>query len=96
MSADVHAYGYLTEQEARFLDAAAARLIPADDLGPGARLSPEGDARDQDPRQRPRRCTFHTHKHSILTGSVRVRRVRTPAPQPRSIRQFGQNPKNAI
>jgi gluconate 2-dehydrogenase gamma chain len=37
MSAEVHAYGYLTEQEARFLDAAVARLIPADELGPGAK-----------------------------------------------------------
>ena len=32
-----HAYGYLTELEARFLDAAVARLIPADELGPGAK-----------------------------------------------------------
>jgi len=34
---DVHAYGYLTQPEVRFLDAAVARLIPADDLGPGAK-----------------------------------------------------------
>lgn len=32
-----HAYGYLTQPEVRFLDAALARLIPADDLGPGAK-----------------------------------------------------------
>ena len=32
-----HAYGYLTPPEVRFLDAAVARLIPADELGPGAR-----------------------------------------------------------
>lgn len=32
-----HAYGYLTQPEVRFLDAAVARLIPADELGPGAR-----------------------------------------------------------
>ena len=32
-----HAYGYLTLPEVRFLDAAVARLIPNDDLGPGAR-----------------------------------------------------------
>ena len=32
-----HAYRYLTEPEVRFLDAAVARLIPADDLGPGAK-----------------------------------------------------------
>jgi gluconate 2-dehydrogenase gamma chain len=32
-----HAYKYLTEPEIRFLDAAVARLIPADDLGPGAK-----------------------------------------------------------
>jgi gluconate 2-dehydrogenase gamma chain len=32
-----HAYGYLTLPEIRFLDAAVARLIPADDLGPGAK-----------------------------------------------------------
>ncbi len=32
-----HAYGYLTQPEIRFLDAAVARLIPADDLGPGAK-----------------------------------------------------------
>jgi gluconate 2-dehydrogenase gamma chain len=37
MSTEAHAYGYLTEQEARFLDAAVARLIPADELGPGAK-----------------------------------------------------------
>src|SRR5689334_20486630 len=37
MSVQEHAFGYLTAQEARFLDAAVARLIPADDLGPGAR-----------------------------------------------------------
>jgi gluconate 2-dehydrogenase gamma chain len=33
----LHAYGYLTEPEVRFLDAALERLIPTDDLGPGAR-----------------------------------------------------------
>jgi len=32
-----HAYDYLTQPEIRFLDAAVARLIPADDLGPGAK-----------------------------------------------------------
>ena len=32
-----HAYRYLTEPEVRFLDAAVARLIPADELGPGAK-----------------------------------------------------------
>lgn len=32
-----HPYGYLTRQEVRFLDAAVARLIPADELGPGAK-----------------------------------------------------------
>lgn len=32
-----HAYQYLTQPEIRFLDAAVARLIPADELGPGAR-----------------------------------------------------------
>jgi gluconate 2-dehydrogenase gamma chain len=37
MSVQEHAYGYLTAQEARFLDAAVARLIPADGLGPGAK-----------------------------------------------------------
>ncbi len=37
-SADVtHAYGYLTQPEVSFLDAAVARLIPADELGPGAK-----------------------------------------------------------
>lgn len=36
-----HAYQYLTQPEIRFLDAAVARLIPADELGPGAR---EADA----------------------------------------------------
>ena len=30
-------YNYLTQPEIRFLDAAVARLIPADDLGPGAK-----------------------------------------------------------
>ena len=32
-----HVYRYLTLPEIRFLDAAAARLIPADSLGPGAK-----------------------------------------------------------
>lgn len=32
-----HAFGYLTQPEVRFLDAAVARLIPADELGPGAK-----------------------------------------------------------
>ena len=36
-SAVLHAYGYLTEPEVRFLDAAVERLIPADELGPGAK-----------------------------------------------------------
>ncbi len=36
-SALLHAYGYLTQPEIRFLDAAVERLIPTDDLGPGAR-----------------------------------------------------------
>src|SRR6202008_4843146 len=30
-------FNYLTQPEVRFLDAAAARLIPADELGPGAK-----------------------------------------------------------
>jgi len=37
MPAQPHAYGYLTQPETRFLDAAVARLIPADELGPGAK-----------------------------------------------------------
>ena len=32
-----HAYSYLTLPEIRFLEAAVSRLIPADDLGPGAK-----------------------------------------------------------
>ena len=36
-SAPAQVYGYLTQPEIRFLDAAAARLIPADELGPGAK-----------------------------------------------------------
>jgi gluconate 2-dehydrogenase gamma chain len=32
-----HVFNYLTQPEVRFLDAAAARLIPADDLGPGGK-----------------------------------------------------------
>ena len=36
-SAPLHAYGYLTQPEVRFLDAAVERLIPTDELGPGAR-----------------------------------------------------------
>jgi gluconate 2-dehydrogenase gamma chain len=36
-SEQAHAYGYLTQPEVRFLDAAVSRLIPADDLGPGAK-----------------------------------------------------------
>jgi gluconate 2-dehydrogenase gamma chain len=31
------AYAYLTQPEIRFIDAAVARLIPADELGPGAK-----------------------------------------------------------
>jgi gluconate 2-dehydrogenase gamma chain len=37
MSTQDHVYRYLTQPEVRFLDAAVARLIPADDLGPGAK-----------------------------------------------------------
>jgi gluconate 2-dehydrogenase gamma chain len=33
----LNAYGYLTEPEIRFLDAAVERLIPTDELGPGGR-----------------------------------------------------------
>jgi gluconate 2-dehydrogenase gamma chain len=36
-ASDQNAYGYLTQPEVRFLEAAVARLIPADDLGPGAK-----------------------------------------------------------
>lgn len=35
-SALLNAYGYLTQPEVRFLDAAVERLIPTDELGPGA------------------------------------------------------------
>lgn len=35
-SSQANAHRYLTEVEARFLDAAVSRLIPADELGPGA------------------------------------------------------------
>ena len=34
---DFNAYGYLTEPEVRFLDAAVERLIPTDELGPGGK-----------------------------------------------------------
>jgi gluconate 2-dehydrogenase gamma chain len=37
MTQSAHAYGYLTQPEVRFIDAAAARLIPNDELGPGAK-----------------------------------------------------------
>ena len=37
MATQPHAYDYLTQPEIRFLDAAVARLIPTDDLGPGAK-----------------------------------------------------------
>jgi gluconate 2-dehydrogenase gamma chain len=36
-SGALHAYGYLTQPEVRFLDAAAERLIPTDELGPGGK-----------------------------------------------------------
>jgi len=36
-AASAEAYGYLIEPEVRFLDAAVARLIPVDELGPGAK-----------------------------------------------------------
>ncbi len=34
---DLSAYGFLTQPEVQFLDAAVERLIPTDELGPGAR-----------------------------------------------------------
>ncbi|HYC47897.1 MAG TPA: gluconate 2-dehydrogenase subunit 3 family protein [Burkholderiales bacterium] len=37
MPNSLHAYRFLTEPEVRFLDAAVARLIPSDELGPGAK-----------------------------------------------------------
>lgn len=37
MAGNFPAYGYLTQPEIRFLDAAVARLIPEDELGPGAK-----------------------------------------------------------
>lgn len=37
MTSEAQAFGYLTQPEIRFLDAAVDRLIPPDDLGPGAR-----------------------------------------------------------
>jgi gluconate 2-dehydrogenase gamma chain len=36
-SAPAHAFRFLMQPETRFIDAAVARLIPADELGPGAR-----------------------------------------------------------
>jgi gluconate 2-dehydrogenase gamma chain len=39
MPPDSQIYQYLTQPEIRFLDAAVERLIPADDLGPGAKDS---------------------------------------------------------
>lgn len=36
-TASAHAYGYLIQPEIGFLDAAVGRLIPADELGPGAK-----------------------------------------------------------
>jgi gluconate 2-dehydrogenase gamma chain len=37
MANEARTFGYLTQPEIRFLDAAAARLIPADELGAGAK-----------------------------------------------------------
>ena len=37
MAESQHAFGYLIQPEVQFLDAAVARLIPNDKLGPGAR-----------------------------------------------------------
>jgi hypothetical protein len=37
MSEVEQVFNYLTQPEVRFLDAAAARLIPADELGPGGK-----------------------------------------------------------
>lgn len=37
MTKTTYAYRFLTQPEVKFLEAAAERLIPADDLGPGAR-----------------------------------------------------------
>lgn len=39
MTSEARAFGYLTQPEIRFLDAAVERLIPADDLGPGAKAA---------------------------------------------------------
>ena len=36
-SAPAHAFSFLMQPEIRFIDAAVARLIPADELGPGAK-----------------------------------------------------------
>ena len=33
----LNAFGYLTQPEIRFLDAAVERLIPTDELGPGGK-----------------------------------------------------------
>lgn len=38
-SAVGHAFGYLTQPEVRFLDAAVDRLIPPDELGPGGKAA---------------------------------------------------------
>jgi gluconate 2-dehydrogenase gamma chain len=37
MTNEAQVYAYLTQPEVRFLDAAVARLIPADELGPGGK-----------------------------------------------------------
>lgn len=39
MTTESRVYGYLTQPEIRFLDAAVERLIPTDDLGPGGKLA---------------------------------------------------------
>lgn len=39
MTSEARAFGYLTQPEIRFLDAAVERLIPADELGPGAKAA---------------------------------------------------------
>ena len=38
-STEGRVYGYLTHGEVRFLDAATERLIPTDELGPGAKAA---------------------------------------------------------
>ena len=67
-------YGYLTQPEVRFLDAAVERLIPTDELGPGGR-----DAGVTCYIDRQLCSTWGTHGRNYRSGSVARRHAASRA-----------------